>query len=799
MCIWSLLIVAGCQPQVTKNDTPVVDPLKIDTSIPAPVIVNAENVIHPIGTTKVVISWTSTYPKFKVRALDLSANNRIIISNDNYLSKSISVPVIGGRSYSFSVSATTAANNAKYGPEDKINFSVAASSCVGSATQSCSITNGTGIRSRTCTNGIYSAYGSCTLVSCNSGYQAVNGICTKIVTSCVGSATQSCTIANGTGSQSRTCTNGVYSAFGSCVATGCNSGYEAINGVCTPIISTSCSAGLNPTTPASIVSGSGPNWPSYPTGVARGDSTDPFANELPITRWATVSFQTYSERMPVGLVAFHGSGQKLGNEGIEKVEFIANNGQVTTVVEPTCNPKSGLWEWWAYLEPLSTDGPVEVRAIIYPFSGIPRTLQGSYTEEAPWADTVPINDKSLVLWSNKFGTFTKRPLWVSESGNDTTGDGTQIKPFRSIGGAVYRGYGTYRNEGYWECDGCADFGTIYLTKGTYPMHNMNASAYLNRKGWFTIEAAPGENREDVIIGGNTEPEGSSTRYRTVHFKNVSFDYNIPSTRTIYGPSIYITTSIWLEGVSIKGVDAKTPFGYYFSGNVIALTASDKYRAKYMNFKGGPGFPLVSGVDVSFVSADVFTNGLLIRDWNVSNTIMLPEDHPDLWQSFGSNSNRILMDGKIIGGEIQLIFMDSNVWNNTDIAMVNVVMAATGGGLSQIGSQLKHVLFWNIELTESLVVPQITGAAPTFGIFGSILNTFGSGADQQPNTYQWSYNQFGQLPMMGSDSVLLNPEYDASFVANKAVFIPKRTVRWDRNQKPRNVPYYTGAHSTPGGK
>ena len=535
-----------------------------------------------------------------------------------------------------------------------------------------------------------------------------------------------------------------------------------------------------------IVPGNSPDWPTIQVGGARGDSANPFHGEQPIARWSTVSFQSYSKPFPVGLVAFHGCGQALGNEGIEKVEFIANDGQIVTVREPSPNPETGRWEWWAFLDPMPTDGVVEVRAIVYPHSGVSRILQGGFSGKLEPGQNVPDNQQSVVLWSNQSGTFTKPDMWVSTSGSDETGDGTQAKPFRSIHTAVYNGY-----------KGNADFGRVLLTKGTYPMHNTNWDAYLNSKGWFIIEAAPGERREDVIIGGNTE-QGWSTRYRTICFRNLTFDYKIPSTTTLSSPSIYQQNNVWLDGVSISGVDATTSFGSYFSGvRLAAVTGNGRYRAVWKNFKGGPTAPIVVGVDVSNCSGDVFTGVPLVRDWTVSDTVMLPADHPDLWQSFGSNPNRILMDGKIVAGDIQLIFLDATLYNNTDLAMVNIVMAAKGGGLGQIGAPLKHVLLWNIELVgQDLSVPQLVGAAPTFGLCGSILSKVGFAADEKPETYQWTMNQFARAPVTGTMSALVNPNYTTSFVAMNVMEIPKRTVRWDLEQKERKIPYRCGAYANP---
>ena len=156
-----------------------------------------------------------------------------------------------------------------------------------------------------------------------------------------------------------------------------------------------------------------------------------------------------------------------------------------------------------------------------------------------------------------------------------------------------------------------------------------------------------------------------------------------------------------------------------------------------------------------------------------------------------------MDGKIVGGDIQLIFLDAKLYNNTDIAMVNVVMAAKGGGVGQIGAPLKNVLMWNVELAgQNLAIPHSVGAAPTFGMFGSVLPVVGYGLEEKPETYQWTCNQFAGAGLKGSLSSVVNPSYTASFVATNVMEIPKRTVRWDLEQKERKPPYRCGAYSNP---
>ncbi len=535
-----------------------------------------------------------------------------------------------------------------------------------------------------------------------------------------------------------------------------------------------------------IVPGGSPNWPQTALPAAQGSSTDPFSKELPIARWSKVPFQTFDIKIPVGLIAFHGCGQALGNEGIEKVEFIANNGEVTTVRDPSPNPATGLWEWWAYLNPRESDGIVEVRAIIYPYNGLCRILQGGFVEELAPGQNVPSNEQSLVLWSNKSGTYTKPAIWVSMTGNDENGTGTETSPYRTIGAAVLKGY-----------KGNADFGRIYLGKGTYPMHRGGPDGIFNTKGWLAIEAAPGLQPNEVIIGGNQEDGSSVTRYRLVCFRNLSLDYSVSSTHTIFGPSMYYTVNMWFDGAVIKGSSISSSFGGYFANaHMVAFTRTPENRLRWLNWNSGPIATIVTGVDVSNTSGDVFSGASLIRDWSVSKTTILDGQHPDLWQTYGGKSNRILMDGKIIGTDTELIFLDGGLPANADIAMVNVMLATTGGGASHISSQCKNVLLWNIELTgQPLILYPAIGNPPTFGAFGCIFPDIVRVDETDISGFSWTYNQFGGKGMSGSFSATLNPGYNELFDAQKVLEISKRTVRWDAEQKERLTPFRCGAYAS----
>ncbi|MGV8171743.1 MAG: LamG-like jellyroll fold domain-containing protein [Candidatus Woesearchaeota archaeon] len=111
------------------------------------------------------------------------------------------------------------------------NTSCVLSSCSGSATQNCTVGVGAcrrfGVQSRTCSNNVWSAWSSCSVVAGT----PISEVCDNVDNDCDGSvdealtATQSCNVTNGFGSQSRTCNSGVWSSWGVCIVTSCNANY----------------------------------------------------------------------------------------------------------------------------------------------------------------------------------------------------------------------------------------------------------------------------------------------------------------------------------------------------------------------------------------------------------------------------------------------------------------------------------------------------------------------------------------------------------------------------------------------
>jgi hypothetical protein len=264
----------------------------LDTNIKAPVITSpAANAVLAENTTSVNVTWTSTYSTFLVRVIDQTdskirdprnswkgTTNYVYI--DAYKKKSIRIPVIKGHSYKFWINASSPKKFNDYGVEAAVYFSVGkgtvATCNAPSETKTCSITNGVGQQSRTCSNGVYSNYSTCAPLSCNSGFKISGNTCianvvTPPVDLCAGAVLkQSCSITNGSGQQTRTCNAGVFSNYSACAPLNCNSGFKISGNTCianvvTPPVDLCAGAVLKQS--CSITNGSGQQTRTCNAGV----------------------------------------------------------------------------------------------------------------------------------------------------------------------------------------------------------------------------------------------------------------------------------------------------------------------------------------------------------------------------------------------------------------------------------------------------------------------------------------------------------------------------------------------------
>ncbi|MCH7790739.1 MAG: hypothetical protein IID31_00460, partial [Planctomycetes bacterium] len=414
--------------------------------------------------------------------------------------------------------------------------------------------------------------------------------------------------------------------------------------------------------------GNGFNAPT-PQPNAVGDPAAPGYDAKAIARWDVVPFQTFDAEFNIGVVAFH-------INGIDRVEFSVDGGPWTPVYEMKLNPRTDVWEYTATLDAnLHDDGLIEVRAIAWPVVGEPRVVDVLYMN----------TDSTGQVLANR------EVRWVSSSGSNVTGEGTQGNPFATIKQAAMS-----INEAQ---DGKADNGLIYLTAGHYAFSGgYNGAAWLSPRtesAWLTVSAAPGLAPEQVVIdqGGSNQRLNASR----IHLRGIQLTTTLVSSSNLNHPAM-----IWWEGCVLTTHDRfaaeqfRNGFSVYQTDTVIRQTLS-----------GPAGVRLSRNVLAEEIGSDPFQNVRCLinseaRDcgregWQAAGLSVAP--HPDIVQWYfasGHHENFIVYGLRAIEdiGETQGFLFGSDPESVSDIALVNVLCA----GNSQWAATTNHLLIWHSTFT-----------------------------------------------------------------------------------------------------
>jgi hypothetical protein len=354
-----------------------------------------------------------------------------------------------------------------------------------------------------------------------------------------------------------------------------------------------------------------------------------------IARWDMVPFQCVEAKFEVGLPAWH-------INGMSHVDFSVEGGQWTRVTQMTENPRTGVVEYWAVLDPslFSRDGPVEVRAICYPKVGIPRVMSG------------------LTLYVNAGGSLKHHVRYVSPNGNDSA-DGSESRPFRSINRAASAIAAA-------SSQGLADGGIVYLLPGDYVFPAYDSHRRAPTKNTFlTLAGAPGVTRDKVRIVGKQDRIGLNTLLLHVKNLTVRSSDNMPL-RT--NPDLLAT--IWIDQCDLIGVGE--PSIYMWAGGFNGRFVTDSRI--YNSFDAARAFAVVRNVYASGVGADSFSDSGLIINSTVENVVRYNGSHPDIYQMFGRMDN-VIMYGLIAETNIesQGFYIIGNNGTKRNVAAVNCRM------------------------------------------------------------------------------------------------------------------------------
>lgn len=432
---------------------------------------------------------------------------------------------------------------------------------------------------------------------------------------------------------------------------------------------------------------------------AVGNSGASGYTENAICRWNVVPYQTFSGTLGVGIVAFH-------VEGILGVSFSVNGGNWFFVKTPTYNPDSKTIEYWCKLNASDySDGQIEVRAIVYPVNGVPRTMEGSdYTAVA----------QSLFLYANSGGTYNPTIIYVASNGSDSNNGLTSGAPVQTLAHAL---------------DLVSNGGTVrIMTSGAWTLATVSsgprfAAAY-NYANWTTLEADSSFTKDQVTLTGSGR-----------QFINHLRVHNL----TIDAHSVYLypeqTWQIWADGVVFFNSNGggevmnDSAIRYYQSGGTFQTNCT--YNAMFFGPLQGS---LIQNCACTNMGSDILNNALCVVNLTAANLSQLsPGTHNDTCQYFGVNSNIVVYGYTASNAtSYQGIFFDQAQSSSfRDIAVVNFSFGSIDGDgppFTQFASPERHILLqnfynpWQTMLWRTDLVPDGQGnSVPFSGTNFKLLN------------------------------------------------------------------------------
>jgi hypothetical protein len=403
-----------------------------------------------------------------------------------------------------------------------------------------------------------------------------------------------------------------------------------------------------------------------------------------IARWDVVPFQTFTGSFDAGVVAFDISG-------IDHVAFSANGGAWFNVSQMTLNPQTGVMEYWATLQASDfADGAVELRAIVYPKVGQPRVLAGSTVSSS--------GNESIIEYADGHGTLSQQTLWVSTTGNDTTGDGSFQNPFGTILKAAQT---------------ASSGATIYLEAGTYQFTSPNSGSNDNDR-WITITAAPGLTKSDVTI----QPLQNGIRIDHLAISNVTIDCTKGYDLTV-GYTYWSDPELWVDNCDITSSLGKsyTPeisasIDVSWSNAYLTNSTIHDYPGRAIAF-----VTIVRNVQINNIGDDAIDGPNLVVNTTINNVIANdPLDHIDAiqWMVNHNDANSIVFNVKATNVDGQLLFganltqaeggVANGVFNN--VAVVNYLGVTLRGPIASPGASAiggagpsNNLLFYNVTLPD----------------------------------------------------------------------------------------------------
>lgn len=436
-----------------------------------------------------------------------------------------------------------------------------------------------------------------------------------------------------------------------------------------------------------------------------------------IGNWNVVPHQRLAESFELGVVAFH-------EEGVD-VRFSVDGADVAFVEVPTFNARTGTYEYWFALDPSAyADGEITVTATIVP--DCPGHLERDLDPLTLYADAGGSLHNPNVRWAD------------CASGDDTTGDGSEGSPYRTIEKAIVE---------------VGDGGTVHLKAGTcYELTaDLPGSDY---QYWTTVRPAPGVARDQVQIV--TYGTGSSTgRFgeTMIRWQQVGLYKDVdPGYSTIF----YLESGhrVWFDGAELYDARGQWNGGNPLNGN---SPYSAYYTDAYLHDISNAGYGFGRNVTIENIGSDIFrgSSGLTSINLTVRGIDRGTTDaHPDFFQFYNPDSNVdnvVVYNTKVYDMGAQGIFGGPGSMEN--IAFVNLLMEkdpADSALSSQLTGDWNHVLLWHVTTVDAGFMIREPTNLRNFFIQNGVWANLHAGAATTLDGFTIEHNHVASLTWEQSD-------------------------------------------------
>lgn len=423
-------------------------------------------------------------------------------------------------------------------------------------------------------------------------------------------------------------------------------------------------------------------------------------DDKPAANWDAVMYDEVTDEYIIGVSAWKPptyANYALGRVGEAKsVAFAVNGGDWVEATQTMTSPQTGLGDLFCArirAADFEASGQIEVRAIVTPWVGKPRVLQGFPTISGA-SKFNAAEQWSLVLYVNKSGP---RPVrYLSPTGSDSADGLTAATPMLTtetaiasikseLGGSDIGGCrlrllaGTYDDFGIYDPDWSGEAWTRHTTADT----------------WFTVEAAPGVDADDIHVTTTAKGAGA----RLTKFRGVTLHEAIGTGGSVNNA----TSAVWLCACDVDGAqpgNIKTPSPFPRAGNG-GVWWTETTMHDYEYGMASTASIMCRNVALDKCWGELYTQVRVILNAYMQNIQRIPPAHPDVFQYTNLTTPNIVMYKLVCGPGVAIQGFFSDIGGVLrDFAAVDCDFVRAEGSVGNIfkpGGTIQNALFLRLKV------------------------------------------------------------------------------------------------------